>query len=61
MFLCALNIMKTTDASNSLMGAANGPFQAEELMLLGSLYHEGHVMHHSFPSRQHEPAVACYR
>lgn len=61
MFLCVLNIMKTADASNALMVAANAPFQAEKLMLLGSLYHEGHVMYHPFPSRQHEPAVAYYR
>lgn len=61
MFLCALNIMKTTDVSNALMVAANGPFQAEKLMLLRSLYHEVRVIYHSFPSRQHEPAVAYYK
>ena len=57
MFLSALDMMKTTDVSHAPMIA----FQAGKQMLRGSLYHEGHVMHHSFPSCHHDPAVAYDR
>ncbi len=47
-FLSALYMMKTTDVSHVLMISASGPFQTEKQMLQGSLYHEGHVLRHSF-------------
>ncbi len=53
--------MKTTDVPLPWRFLQMVLFQAEKQMFLGSLYHEGHVMHHSFPSCHSDPTVAHYR